>query len=237
MQNNIIQSLFLSCIFLISCSEPKQITLTKLEGSPSFSDAKLSISSITNEGDKNIFSFDIENYELGTQTNNKFELANSGKGQHIHFIENNGPYSAHYDNEVIKNNDENNKIILAFLSRSYHESLKNPNAYILTQIGDSETYDLSGEFMFYSRPKGSYKGKDIERLLLDFYLVNTTISPDGNKVRVTVNETEFIIDNWSPYYIEGLDKGEVSIKLELIDIDGNLVDIPFNPVTRKVILE
>ena len=72
MQNNIIQSLFLSCIFLISCSEPKQITLTKLEGSPSFSDAKLSISSITNVGDKNIFSFDIENYELGAQTNNKF---------------------------------------------------------------------------------------------------------------------------------------------------------------------
>ena len=87
------------------------------------------------------------------------------------------------------------------MSRSYHESLKNPNAYILTQIGDSETYDLSGEFMFYSRPKGSYKGKDIERLLLDFYLVNTTISPDGNKVRVTVNETEFIIDEWSPYYL------------------------------------
>ena len=119
----------------------------------------------------------------------------------------------------------------------HHESLKNPNAYVLTQIGDSETYDLSGEFMFYSRPKGSYKGKDIERLLLDFYLVNTTISPDGNKVRVTVNETEFIVDEWSPYYIGGLNKGEVSIKLELIDNEGNLVDIPFNPVTRKVVLE
>ena len=54
---------------------------------------------------------------------------------------------------------------------------------------------------------------------------------------MTVNETEFIIDEWSPYYIEGLNKGEISIKLELIDNDGNLVDIPFNPVTRKVVLE
>ena len=86
-------------------------------------------------------------------------MANSGKGQHIHFIENNGPYSAHYDNEVIKNNDNNNKIILAFLSRSYHESLKNPNAYVLTQIGDSETYDLSGEFMFIPGQRDHIKVK------------------------------------------------------------------------------
>ena len=27
-----------------------------------------------------------------------FDLANSGKGQHIHFIVNNGPYSAYYSN-------------------------------------------------------------------------------------------------------------------------------------------
>ena len=75
------------------------------------------------------------------------------------------------------------------------------------------------------------------KLLLDFYLVNTNISPDGNKVRATIQDTEFIIDEWAPYYIEGLPKGEITVKLELIDSNGNLIDTPFNPSTRTVMLE
>ena len=127
-------------------------------------------------------------------------------------------------------------MILAFLSRSYHESVKNQNAFILTQIGENKI-DLNKEFLFYSRPKGIYKGKDTEKLLLDFYLINTTISPNGNKVKATINDAEFIITEWAPYYIEGLPKGEVTIKLELINSDGKLVDSPFNPSVRTVILE
>jgi len=122
------------------------------------------------------------------------------------------------------------------LSRSYHESVKNKDAYILTQVGESDI-DLENEFLFYSRPKGTYKGADTENLLLDFYLVNTEISKNGNKVRATIQDTEFIIDEWAPYYIEGLPKGEINIKLELIDSSGNLIKTPFNPSIRNVILE
>ena len=53
--------------------------------------------------------------------------------------------------------DENN-VILAFLSRSHHESVKNQNAYILTQISD-EPIDLNNEFLFYSRPKRHLQGE------------------------------------------------------------------------------
>ena len=91
--------------------------------------------------------------------------------------------------------------------------------------------------MFYSRPKGVYKGADTKKLLLDFYLVNTEISTQGNKVRATINDSEFIIDEWSPYYIEGLSLGEVTIKLELLNSNGELIKSPFNPVIRKVMLE
>ena len=91
--------------------------------------------------------------------------------------------------------------------------------------------------LFYSRPKGVYKGADTERVLLDFYLVNTSLSPNGNKVRVTIEDTKFLIDEWAPYYIEGLPKGEISIILELIDSKGNLIDSPFNPSERMVRLE
>ena len=74
-------------------------------------------------------------------------------------------------------------------------------------------------------------------MLLDFYLVNTNISPDGNKVRATIQDTEFIIEEWAPYYIEGLKKGEINIKLELINNKGDLIQTSFNPSVRKVILE
>ena len=231
--------LILFTIISSSCDSSKKITLSKLEGSPPYLNAKISTASITlSDENEYAFSFDISDYELGAQTINSVEnqLANSGKGQHIHFIVNNGPYSAHYNNNFNKKLDSNYNLILAFLSRSYHESVKNPNAFVLTQLGESKI-DLNGEFLFYSRPKGTYKGKDSEKLLLDFYLINTTISPDGNKVKATINDTEFIITEWAPYYLQGLPKGDVKIKLELVNSEGKLVDSPFNPSVRTVTLE
>ena len=234
-----ILALILFIFIGFSCNNPKKITLSKLEGSPPYLNAKISTASITLVDDKEYaFSFDISDYELGAQTINTVEnqLANSSKGQHIHFIVNNGPYSAHYTDEFKKKLNDNSNVILAFLSRSYHESVKNPNAYVLTQIGE-EKVDLNSEFLFYSRPKGTYKGKDIEKLLLDFYLINTTISPEGNKVKATINNTEFIITEWAPYYLQGLPKGDVKIKLELVNSEGELIDSPFNPSIRNVTLE
>ena len=216
-----------------SCNNVEKITLTKLQGSPDYDDAKLILNGF-NESN-NEFNFEVDNYELGIQTENefKFKLANSAKGQHIHFIENNGPYSAHYTNKF----KDGNNVILAFLSRSHHESVKNPNAYVFTQIGEGDKIDLEKQFLFYSRPKGTYTGEDTERLLLDFYLVNTTISSKGNKVRISIQDSEFLVDEWAPYIIEGLPKGEISIKLELLNSNGELIETPFNPSIRKIILK
>lgn len=225
-------------IICLSCNNSKKITITKLEGSPSYENSKLNIQDISFDDKEYGFSFEVEGYRLGIQTQNDFkhELANSPKGQHIHLIVNNNPYSAHYSERFKKDLEGENNVILAFLSRSHHESVKNKNAYVLTQISE-EKIDLNNEFLFYSRPKGVYKGKDTEKLLLDFYLVNTKISAQGNKVRATIQDSEFIIDEWAPYYIEGLPKGEISIKLELLNEKGDLVDSPFNPSTRTVTLE
>lgn len=225
-------------LLIASCGNKTQITITKVDGSAPYSNSSISLNNLKMDDDNFTFSFDVINYELGIQSLKDFDytLANSNKGQHIHFIVNNGPYSAHYQQNITKELDKGNNVILAFLSRSYHESVKNPNAFILTQTGNDKI-NLNNEFLFYSRPKGTYKGVDTEKLLLDFYLVNTNISPDGNKVRATIQDTEFIIDEWAPYYIEGLPKGEITVKLELIDSNGNLIDTPFNPSTRTVMLE
>ena len=240
--------LILSLIFFWNCNdEPKKnsksvkkITISKVEGSPSFEEAKLSLSdSISKKEDIYSFSFKVDEYNLGDQTSKNFnyKIANSDKGQHIHLIINNGPYFAKYSNNFDQKLEEENNVILAFLSRSYHESVKNPNAYFLTKIGKNNKIDLNNQLLFYSRPKGTYEGEATKKLLLDFYLINTKISSNGNKVRATIEDAEFLIDEWAPYYIEGLPMGEVSIKLELIDSNGDLIKTPFNPSIRKVVLK
>lgn len=223
------------------------ITLTKAPDSPQYPDAVLTKAEVSvepNDSSNSVnYSFDVSGYELGVQTEDAATrgIANSGKGQHIHFIVNNGPYSAHYMPGVSNQLGDGNYVVLAFLSRSYHESVKSEGAYHVENlnVGDAGVVeaDLSAPHLFYSRPKGSYSGEDTKKLMLDFYLLNTTISPEGNKVRATINGKEFMIDEWAPYYIEGLPMGEVTIKMELIDADGNPIEGPFNSVERSVTLQ
>ena len=231
----------ISLIFIFLGCDSKnnqKITIYKLKGSPSYSNSKITSVDLNKVENEFKFSFELENYELGIQTETEFDyhLANSEKGQHIHFIINNEPYSAHYSETFSKKIDLGNNLILAFFSRSHHESVKNRDAFIITQISD-EPINLNNEFLFYSRPKGTYKGKDTEKVLLDFYLVNTEISTNGNKIRATIDDTVFLIDEWVPYYIEGLSNGETQIKLELIDSNGNLIDVPFNPSIKTISIE
>ena len=231
-------NLFFVYLLMSSCTNDNQITISKLENSPSFDNSSLTLKELKIENNEHFFIFESENYKLGDQTEiiTEYQLANSNLGQHIHFIVNNGPYSAHYDEEFSKIIQNESNVILAFLSRSYHESVKNKNAFVLTQTGNNNI-DLSNEFMFYSRPKGTYKNGDTEKILLDFYLVNTEISKNGNRVRVTINDSEFYIYEWSPHVISGLPKGETIIKLELLNKENQLIETEFNPSSRTIILE
>lgn len=225
----------------------ESITLTKAPASPEFPDATLTKNDLNIEETDSLYalnySFDVANYELGAQTEDASSrgIANSGKGQHIHYIVNNGPYAAHYMASVPDQLEAGNYVVLAFLSRSYHESVKSEGAYFIENIavGDVEVEeaDLTAPHLFYSRPKGTYAGADTEKVMLDFYVLNTSISADGNKVKATINQQEFLIEEWAPHYIEGLPMGENTIKLELIDAEGNLIDGPFNSVERTITLE
>lgn len=248
-----------------STMEKNGIKLTEVKNSPEFPEAKIGINTPAHgemlKSGKIKFNFNVENYSLGNQTQDSESklCANSAKGQHIHSIINNGAYTAHYENAFEKEITEDGYYVsLAFLSRSYHESIKTKNAYILTDfmVGkptnidtmfseDPETgeayethvavfknekkqqVDLklsSNPFLFYSRPKGDYTGeKEINRLLLDFFLVNIDLSEDGYKVKAVINGTEFLLSKWCPYYIEGLPLGENKISLTLVDSEGNPV--------------
>ncbi|WP_233188676.1 hypothetical protein [Tenacibaculum sp. SG-28] len=169
-------------------------------------------------------------------------MANSGKGQHIHFILNNQPYSAHYEANFSKDIPKGVHHLVAFLSRSYHESVKNENSVVVKKVvvgenaKDTIGINITDPTLIYSRPKGTYAGKDTENLLLDFFVLNTTLSEKGNSVKATINGQEFTLTEWSPYVIKGLPLGEVTIKLALQDKNGNNIPGPFNTVTRTVML-
>ena len=230
-------------------SEIPAIEIQKLTDSPEYAEAALVLGTdremnIEAEGEVD-FNFVVENYELGAQTAgpNPERLANSGKGQHIHFILNNQPYSAHYEANFKKEVPKGVHHLVAFLSRSYHESVKNDNSVVVRKLivgndaKDSLGIDLDAPTLIYSRPKGEYSGKGTENILLDFFVLNTTLSEDGYKVRATVNGEEFILTEWVPYIITGLPKGEVKLKLELLDSQNNNVSGPFNTVERSITLK
>lgn len=225
------------------------ITIEKLEGSPAYADASLVLDTPENIKVKKAgemdFAFKVENYELGAQTKgpNAQKLANSGKGQHIHFIVDNKPYSAHYEPNFKKEVPEGVHHLVAFLSRSFHESVKNENSVVVRKLSvgdnlkDADTLDMKAPTLIYSRPKGTYSGKDTEEVLLDFFVLNTKLSEEGHKVRATINGKTFIITEWTPHVMKGLPKGTVTIQLELIDEKGTLIPGPFNKVIRTVELK
>ena len=254
---SLLKIMFISLMVLVSCNENKevrktvsqQIVLEKLTNSPSYSNATLELKALNRAAyvsqDSINFNFEVQNYTLGTQTESilKNELANSKKGQHIHFILNNQPYSAHYTNNFSKNIPNGVHHLVAFLSRSYHESVKNEKSVVVKKLvsgpnaKDTLGLNMEAPAIIYSRPKGKYIGIDAKRILLDFFVLNTALSKDGNKVKATINNQEFILTEWSPYVISGLPEGKASISLELVNATGKYIPGPFNKVTRTIMIE
>jgi len=226
--------------------ESNGIRLTPFSDSPKFPEAQMQIrtpiAGATLASGDVAFDYQITNFQLTKMSGGPHmaEMANSMKGQHIHNIVDNQPYTAHYDTKFSKAIPDGQHVVLSFLSRSYHESLKHRGAYDLRVVNVGNTpapatpiIDTKAPNLFYSRPKDTYSGADAKRIMLDFYLVNTTLEPGGNRVRATINGTEFMLDRWMPYTMEGLPAGENTVKLELVDASGTMIPGPYNSVTRK----
>jgi len=157
-------------------------------------------------------------------------------------IVDNAPYSAQYTADFDFDVADGEHYLLAFLSRSYHESIKTADAHIMKQITVKDksitaSEDFQGKMLNYSRPKGTYVGKaNTEKVMLDFYLNNVEIGTD-HFVKAEINGEEHMIEKWQPYYITGLPMGENTVKLTLVDKEGNRVTAPRNPVERKFTLK
>lgn len=211
-----------------STSEPLRIVAVDRSEATSGTLSLISPVNAIKPGD-NELSFDAGGFELRALTQNKRSglLSNSTKGQHIHLIIDNQPYMVEYDERFLVSLDSGEHTLVAFLSRSYHESVKEAGASIWKRllVSNTETLDLpiNGPQLIYSRPKGEYKVSGNEApILLDFYLLNTDLS-DGHYVLAKINGNEFKITEWKPHYIYGLVPGEHMLSLQLMDAGGQPV--------------
>jgi hypothetical protein len=98
--------------------------------------------------------------------------------------------------------------------------------------------DFSKPMLTYSRPKGEYKGADAEAIMIDFWLANAKLTGDGGeyKIRYSINDGEAkMLEKWEPVWLKGWKDGTNTVKLELVDKDGKLVENGgYNSTTREI---
>lgn len=229
-------------------TDNKEISLSPFDSpSPAFENATLGIADIKAElqgkdSAKIMIDYKVDNYELKSQTPDASTKGcnNSKDGQHIHFILNNGPYTALYEpTHTFTIPLDQPQYVMSFLSRSYHESLKHKGAaqllhFKVGKAGKIENLELpQTPMIFFSRPKGDYVGKEnTDNLLLDFYLWNTNLTNENLKVKAQINQQEFNLDSWQPMFIKYAPMGELKVTLSLADASGTVLSGDNTSVSR-----
>ena len=159
----------------------------------------------------------------------------------------NAPYKALYEpeNEITLANGTEH-YLMAFLSRSYHESIKTPKAAIVYHFKIDEKGNMkklddpTTPMLFYSRPKGDYMGKDTANVMLDFYVWNCGLGADSFKVKADITNENATnrsfsvnIDKWESNFIQNLGTGKCKVTLALIDKTGKQVEGPQTGTSRE----
>jgi len=177
-------------------------------------------------------------------------------GNHVHLILDDHPYKPIYDTKLpVKLTEllppgvelaEGQHVLHAFPSRATHESVKGKgsSSMVTFWVGKKgkPTVDYKKPHLVYSRPKGNYNGAMAGDVLIDFYLMGTTLDK-GEKVKYTIIgpnlpaplSGEFT--KWTPKVVKNLGKGEFTFKLELLDKDSKPIDGPGNSTSRTIKLD
>lgn len=201
---------------------------------------------------------DNQPYEAYYNLDSEFELRNVADGEHTLRVFASRPWHESYKNDgsfqmvrfTVKNGgaDEAKPATTANgqqMSNANANSNANSNANVAPTpegkaMAESKGGDVDAKkpLLTYSRPKGEYKGRDTDPIMIDFWLANAKLTGDGGEYRVRYSvdggEAKFI-EKWEPLWLKGWTAGKHTIKLELVDKDGNVVDNGgYNSTTREI---
>ena len=193
---------------------------------------------------------DNQPYEAYYNLDQEFELRNVSDGEHTLRVFASRPWHESYKNEgsfqmvkfSVKNgNADVNKPVTTNSGNTMSNT--NANAAPTPEGKDMKestagAVDAKKPLLTYSRPKGEYKGADADAIMIDFWLANAKLSGEGGeyKVRYSVDggDAKFI-EKWEPIWLSGWTAGKHTIKLELVDKEGNVVDNGgHNSTTREI---
>ena len=195
---------------------------------------------------------DNQPYEAYYNLDKEFELRNVTDGEHTLRVFPSRPWHESYKNDgafqmvkftVRNGGGDASKPTTTNSGNTMANANSNANAAPTPEGKDMQSstagaVDPAKPLLTYSRPKGEYKGPDAESIMIDFWLANAKLTGDGGEYRVRYSidggEARYI-DKWEPIWLSGWTAGTKSIKLELVDRDGNVVDNGgYNSTTRQI---
>jgi hypothetical protein len=176
---------------------------------------------------------------------------------HVHLILDNKPYKAIYDTkDPVRLNElaagealaEGMHVLVAFPSRANHESVKTKDALTVVPfwVGKKDAAAAKNDptkkpMLIYSRPKGDYNGEMANHVLVDFQVANVTLAEGKEHVHVTVSgpgvdkPIEGHVEKFgTPLYIDNLQNGSYTLKVELIDAANKVIEGPWNSTSRTI---
>ena len=195
---------------------------------------------------------DNQPYEAYYEIDQPFELRNVAEGKHTLRVFPSRPWHESYKNEGafqiatfnVKGGGDTSKPTTTNKGETMASPMKSPAANASpspTREGkdmaksNAGDLDLTKPLLTYSRPKGEYAGADADPIMIDFWLVNARLGTDY-RVRYTVDDgAPGFINVWDPIWLTGWTAGKHTVKLELVDKNGQVVENGgYNSTTREI---
>jgi hypothetical protein len=190
---------------------------------------------------------DNQPYEAYYELGKPFELRNVADGKHTVRVFASRPWHESYKNEgsfqMVEFTVQGGGADAAKPATAPGgQPMSNTNA----AAGEGKAYepsqggpvDRTKPLLTYSRPKGEYAQAEADPIMIDFWLTNAKLRGDGGeyRVRYSVDDGEpKFVDTWAPVWLSGWAAGKHTVKLDLVDGSGNLVDNGgYNSTTRQI---
>jgi hypothetical protein len=163
-------------------------------------------------------------------------------GNNLHFMLDNDPFHVQFDSghpHVFKNVKPGTHTIRVYIANGMHEALRGTMSMITIHVAypnGENCPNPSAPMLTYNLPQGEYVGIDAGDISLDYLLSNVCLTPQGNKITYYVDGRRFFVTDMNPRHLTGLTPGFHTIRIELQDQFGDLIEGPFNSVERTILV-